>query len=140
VAIGGKQFVLDYDNGFPCLRIDITICSPDPKNKEKHLFKNVLIDTGSDVTIIPNHVIKELALIYTGFRNVENFNGEEVRVNFYAAKIIIIGIVEEIIEVGGIDSEPLIGMDLICNFHLLLNAPFGTFEIANRSNYILPLP
>lgn len=57
------------------------------------------------------------------------------KIKFYAGKIIVEGIMEEIIEVGGTDSDPIIGMDIISKWHILMNCPNSTFEIANKRNY-----
>ena len=57
----------------------------------------------------------------------------------YSGKIIIEGIVKGIFEIGSVDSEALIGMDLIRDWHILLNGPNGTFEIANKQNYKIPV-
>jgi hypothetical protein len=66
MAIGGKVFFMDTEYFPPCLSIDVVIGSPDPKVKEDYKIKSVLIDTGSDLTIIPNKIIKKLKLKMTG--------------------------------------------------------------------------
>jgi hypothetical protein len=60
-----------------------------------------------------------------------------VEVKYYLARIVIDDIVDGIFEIGGIDSDAMIGMDMIKDWHILMNCPDGTFEIANTSNYNL---
>ena len=139
MAIGGKEFVMDVDDFYPCLRLDLIICSPDLNTTERHKIKRVLIDTGSDFTFLPIDVIKKLNLIKTGTtKKIEGFYGKKLIVMFYSGRIIIEDVLDELVEIGGIDSEPLIGMDLINKLHILINAPNCTFEIANRNNYKPP--
>jgi len=138
MAIGGKQFLMDKDYFPPCLRIDILIGSPDTKMREHFKIERVLIDTGSDLTIIPNEIIKKLKLKMIGIRELEHFNGEYVTVKIYSGEIRIDGIVKGIYEIGGVDSEALIGMDLIKDWHVLIDGPKGTFEIANKHSYKMP--
>ena len=139
MAIGGREFKLNENYFPPCLRIDILSCSPDPKVKECHKVSGVLIDTGSDLTILPNKIIKKLKLKMISIKEIENFNGEIIEVKLYLANIVINDIVQGLFEIGGVDSEALIGMDLIKDWHILINCPNGTFEIANNSNYKIPV-
>ena len=139
MAIGGKKFLLDTEYAPPCLRIEIFIGSPDSKLTTLQKIEGVLLDTGSDLTLIPNNIIKALKLKMIGTKELENFNGQIVPVKYYLAKIIIDDVVNDIVEIGGIDSEAMIGMDLIKEWHILMNGPQGTFEIANKSNYKFPI-
>jgi hypothetical protein len=57
MAIGGKKFKMDLEYYPPCLSVDIFIGSPDPKVKVKYKIGSVLLDTGSDLTLVPNKII-----------------------------------------------------------------------------------
>ena len=72
MAIGGKQFFMDREYTPPCLRIDVLVGSPDAKVKEHIKIERVLIDTGSDLTIIPNEIIKKLKLRMIGIKELEH--------------------------------------------------------------------
>jgi len=135
MAIGGKQFSMDLGYFPPCLSIDILIGSPDLKAKIVYKITNVLLDTGSDLTLIPNKIIQRLKLKPIGTKELENFSNEVVEVKYYLCRIIIEDVADAIFEIGGIDSDAMIGMDLMKDWHVLINGPNGTFEIANKINY-----
>jgi predicted aspartyl protease len=145
MAIGGKEFCMDCSDPFiPCFRLDLFISSPNPQLTDLYPLKNILIDTGSDYTLLPNNLITKLKLIWTGdTKTMIQADGiTEIEVKIYPAKIKIDGVIEGIFEIGGIDCEDkdsLIGMNLINELHLLLNCPNRTFEIVNRNNYIQPI-
>jgi predicted aspartyl protease len=138
MVLMGREFPINYDGSFPSLEIDISIFSPVLTDTPTfYKLKNVVIDTGSDFTLIPNSVIFELGLKYTGQQvELEGYNGESEKINFYAGKVLIEGILEEIIMIGGINSDPLIGMDLISKCDILINFSKNTFEIAKASKTI----
>ncbi|MGP8215064.1 MAG: aspartyl protease family protein [Bacteroidia bacterium] len=143
MAIGGKEFVIDYDAyRRPSLLIDITVSSPDKSTIEKNI-KRALIDTGSDFTLLPKDIINSLNLKPTGNEyKIIGFDDDKKKkkkkVKFYMGKVKIDGVIETLLEVGAIDSEPLIGMNLLSKLHILINSPKGTFEMANKSDYIHP--
>lgn len=144
MAIGGREFSmreLDCDP-FPCFRIDLLVGSPNPKSKDEYHIADVLIDTGCDCTILPISLVDSLGLIWAGkFKTMTMADGvSTMEVKIYPAKVKIDGVIEEIIEVGFMDADPLIGMDLINKWHLLLNCPYWTFEIVPGTNYVPPTP
>ena len=137
MAIGGKEFNMDLGYFPPCLTIDILIGTPDLKSKVLYNINDVLLDTGSDLTLIPNKIIRKLKLKQIGIRELESFTNDVVEVKYYLARIIIEDIVYDVFEVGGIDSDSMIGMVLVKDWHVLINCPQGKFEIANKANYNL---
>jgi len=66
MSIGGKEFTMNFDDVYPSLKIDVIIASPDPLCEDCYLVEKVLIDTGCERTIIPNEVVNNLNLKYTG--------------------------------------------------------------------------
>lgn len=134
MVVGRKEFTIHTDDYYPSLRLDITVCSPNPQSSKSVNLPNVLIDTGSDFTLIPNDIIRRLNLNLTGnVYELEPYDGKSKarKVKFYSARIIIDALLNEIIEVGGIDSDPLLGMDIISKWNLFINFPNRTFEISN---------
>src|ERR1700679_1007107 len=110
MAIGGKEFVMDFDYEFPSLTVDIIICSPDPRNTARLSIK-ALIDTGSDYIALPNDIINKLGLMWTGEeKNIEGWNGIASKMRFFWAKIIIEDIIEDICEIGNTQSAAIVGL------------------------------
>jgi len=139
-VIGGIRFGMDFEGDIPCLRIDIIISSPNKPLITPIKLSKVLIDTGSDYTLIPVEIIKKLKLEPTeGEFEIFGFDDSSTLVKFYEGKVKIEGIIETELLMGGIETgEPLIGMDLLCYLHLLKNSPKGSFEIVSKENYIHP--
>src|ERR1700738_1390923 len=108
MAIGGKEFEMDYDYAFPSLTVDLIIGSPDPRNKNTFKIK-ALIDTGSDFIALPNDIIEKLDLFWTGEeKEIEGWNGIISTMRFFAAKITIEDILDDIFEVGNTESDAII--------------------------------
>lgn len=139
MAIGGKQFKFCKTDYKPCLRIDVIICSPED-NQAAYSFKikKALVDTGSDVTLMPENVVLQLGLKFLEKRDICGYGDESDEVDFYVGKIIVKDILEEIFEIGAVKSSPILGMDFINYWHILINSPNEVFEIANKDNYIPP--
>lgn len=137
MSIGGKEFNISSDNYYPSLRVDLVIKSPHLYATETRKIEQVMIDTGSDFTLIPNDVVKQIGLVRTGsVREIEDFNGDVRRIKFYAAILIIEGVIEERFEVGAIEGEAVIGMDLISQCHLLISCPTEHLKLSIRINTI----
>ena len=101
MAIGGKEFIMDLGYFPPCLSIDILIGTLDLTAKIVYKITDVLLDTGSDLTLIPNKIIQKLKLKPIGTKELENFNNDVVEVKYYLARIVIDNIVDDIFEIGG---------------------------------------
>ena len=147
MAIGGKEFLMNYEDNPPSLRIDLLISSTSPKSNSICKLNSVLVDTGCDITFIPNKIIAELDLEYSGDETelcgFDDNPDRCLKLKLYYAKISVEGVEEDIIlKVGGVDFEPLIGRDLINHWHILLNGENGdnggTFEIADSDSFSLP--
>ncbi len=142
MAIGGKEFKMDFINSYPgSFKVELIIGSPDPQVTET--FKTTaLLDTGSDYTLVPIKFVRKLGLIYSGktikLTGFDDDDSKAVKTKFYSAKIIVEGVEEVYIEVGAVKFEPIIGRDLINRWHILLNPAFTTFEIVSIANYKPP--
>lgn len=132
MSIGGKEYSITYneDGEFPSLRIDIEFKCPNPKLTNS-LVRSALIDTGSDFTIISESLIQPLRLIRTGrTEQIEGFDGNYQDVDFYSCRMKINGIIDEIWEVGVIDSDFILGMDFIKRCKLFIDCSLNKYEIA----------
>lgn len=103
MAIGGKEFIVDYDDDPPTLKLDVLVGSPNSKVTETYSIKAEL-DTGCDFTFIPKALVSKLKLKWSGLDlplvGYDEQEDPERRVKIYHAKIIIEGVDEAIIEVG----------------------------------------
>ena len=143
-VIGGKEFTMDYGDNPPSLKLDLIVKSPVKGSHQQEKVNSVLVDTGSDYTILPNTVIQKLKLKWNGNTSMLsgwNKNAAPVKVKFYDALVEIVGVDEFIIEVVGVDSDPLIGRNLINEIKVLMNGNTGknggVFEVATNNTFNL---
>lgn len=143
-VIGGKEFTMDYGDNPPSLKLDLIVKSPVKGNPQQEKINSVLVDTGADYTMLPNTVIQKLKLKWNG--NTSTLSGwnrdaAPVNVKFYDVLVEIGGVDDFIIEVVGVDSDPLIGRNLINELKILMNGNAGknggVFELAANTSFIL---
>ena len=89
-----------------------------------------ILDTGADVTAIPESLVDRLKLYQVGRMYVEDVNGYTELVKTYVIRLVIAGhiIPEHRVLVTGLDFVVL-GRDLLNKFYLLSNGPEQTFAI-----------
>jgi len=140
MAIGGKEFVMDFDDIPESYKIDILVSSPDPSSSDTVEIK-AEIDTGCDRTLIPISLVRKLKLKWTGTEaklvGVEEDPSNPRWIKFYLIRLIVEDVDEMSIVVGAADCAPLIGRDVINRWHILLTPKFATFEIVARDKYKL---
>ncbi|MBU1662567.1 MAG: retroviral-like aspartic protease family protein [Chloroflexi bacterium] len=89
-----------------------------------------LLDTGSDVTAIPDTMVERLQLTPIGRLQLENVDAETTIVFTYAIQLTIAEVTIPQLEVilTGFDFVVL-GRDVLNRFYVLLNGPEFTLEI-----------
>ncbi|HRQ41374.1 MAG TPA: retroviral-like aspartic protease family protein [Chloroflexota bacterium] len=95
---------------------------------------SAILDTGADLTAVPETLVDRLNLFPTGRMVVEDVNGQTTVAETYMIKLKIADktISEHKVLLTGLDFG-IIGRDLLNTFYLLLNGPEGTFELAETS-------
>jgi predicted aspartyl protease len=88
------------------------------------------IDTGADISAIPQAVASELKLLPAQTIVAESFDGSRTTIDTYAVTIEIVGARIRYIEVILItDNHALIGRDILNHFYTRLNGPDLTLEL-----------
>ena len=83
------------------------------------------LDTAADRTILPDDLVRELALPRTGTVTVEGIGGNIFTMPLHRAELVLPGQVGMIIEVATTSNEPwiLIGRDLLNTVRVVLDGP-----------------
>lgn len=95
---------------------------------------SAILDTGADMTAVPETLVDRLDLFPTGRMVVEDVNGQTTIAHTYMVRLRVANktISEHKVLLTGLDFG-IIGRDLLNTLYLLLNGPEGTFEIAETS-------
>lgn len=81
-----------------------------------------LVDTGAEITAIPDGIVEALGLPAIGALSVCGLGGVKERATLHAASISsVVG--EEIVEVVAVGSEAILGRDLLKQWVLTLDGP-----------------
>lgn len=92
---------------------------------------SAILDTGADLTAVPETLAERLDLYPTGRMAIEDVNGQTTIAHTYMVRLGIANktISEHKVLLTGLDFG-IIGRDLLNTFYLLFNGPEGTFEMA----------
>lgn len=90
------------------------------------------IDTGADMTIIPERTISSLGLTPIGIISLEDFRGILQDHLVYRVKIFLCNSEFEVNVIGGPNDMGLIGRDILNQLVILLNGPREQFNITKK--------
>lgn len=123
--------MLEYNPHFipPAPILTITLSSL--TNREHQETLPALIDTGSDITAIPEDLVEQFQLLPIGKIQFEDVKGEDYSEPTFALQIAFQGFTIPPIEVvpSGLGIV-ILGRDVLNRYYLLLNGPTKTFQIA----------
>lgn len=97
------------------------------------------VDTGADITVIPQYMVRELGMVESGVAKIEGVTGHREAVT-YEVDISTCGVVFRSVTVVSLPrAEALIGRDLLNLCHVTLDGRNEAFEIAPWSTSTLDL-
>ena len=129
-----KLFAYPYDkDNFdpPAPVLEVSLSTPTLMS-HSHIVKSLaLLDSGADMTVIPQWIVQQLQLKYVDKIPVAGYKGRSQPTFVYSVKIIFSNLGDFIIRAIASDSENvLIGRDILNKWLLFLKGRSGIFEIS----------
>ncbi|MDQ7843599.1 MAG: retroviral-like aspartic protease family protein [Armatimonadota bacterium] len=87
-----------------------------------------IVDTGADITVIPERLARNLRLAATGEVRIRGATGDSVRVPLYAATLSVAGS-DITLPVVGLGREAILGRDIINRWTVVLRGPAGVLDV-----------
>lgn len=122
----GVPYSHEYDPAAPVLPVEIE----HPYGAGGALIR-ALLDTGSDLTVLPADIVVQLRLPRVGTAAVAGFDGLPQMVTLCAAKIRIAGMIW-LVKAAGYGAEALVGRDVLNRLSLQLNGPRELLRVVYR--------
>jgi predicted aspartyl protease len=116
----------DFDPPAPFVTIQV---SPVSHNTNTSSPIDCLLDTGADLSLIPQRLVSELSLAPAASIIVEGFDGERQELPLFAVDIVI-----ENTRIAGLEvtayptTHAILGRDILNRFRLLLDGPAQSLE------------
>lgn len=117
-----------YDPGFDPPAPVLPVRIGPPGAEVEGVLLRVLVDTGADLTVVPEDVAVGAGLPPIGEVEVRGVGGEVRRATLYAAEVEVAD-ASEVVETVGLGEEALLGRNLLNAFVLTLRGPDGVLEV-----------
>lgn len=120
-------FDQNYDPPFPALQIGIS--TPEQPQRQRQL--TVLVDSGSDGTLLPLDVLKAIGASYVDHIRVQGLYGGSRAVALYMVQLQIGPYTIYAVQVGATNrrDEVLLGRNVLNHLDITLRGPAGVVEI-----------
>ena len=118
---------LDFDPPAPCLSITLA----HPTDSTRTIGVTAQLDTGADLTAVPQAIVEPLALPDAGDLLVAWYDGSLARVPMYYLNLTVAEYTLAPFRVVAISGEQaLLGRDVLNQFYTHLHGPDLTFDLA----------
>jgi predicted aspartyl protease len=123
--------MIPYNTAFDPPAPFVTIRISRVNRDEPGLTTDCLVDTGADVSLIPQRLATQLNLAPADAMIVEGFDGERQHLPLFAVDMIV-----EDIHLAGLEvvayptDHAILGRDVLNRFQLLLNGPEQLLELS----------
>ena len=122
----------DITNDPPAPFLSIRISHP--ARPDAPLDLRAKVDTGADISALPNDIVNALRLAPSGELRVAGYDGQPTTVTVYAARVTLPDGQRGRLNVLTVPTEyALLGRDLVNHLRLLLDGPAHTLEVLPTS-------
>lgn len=111
---------------------EIEIVVNNPKGSPRPEVLEVMVDSGSDRTVLPLEVVKRMDLPFWDEGVIKDFSGKVHKVSFYTARITIPTLEEHLIRIIALEGEgahSLVGRDILNRYKVTLDGRQKKIEI-----------
>jgi predicted aspartyl protease len=120
------EYSRDFDPPAPF--IDMIVAAPSDSGSQRSV--GALLDTGAEVSVIPQQIVHELELSPYAEMVIEAFDGRRQRVNLYVVALEIAGTRLSLVRaIAYSTSYAILGRDVLNRFLTTLDGPHLSFEI-----------
>ncbi len=121
-----QQYRYDTSKSLPRLMRDVDVIHP---LNSSHQYARAKIDTGADITTVPNSIVKRLGLLPGGEKELGGFNGPAAKRQTFYARIKFEGIEWPRRVVATDRDYLLIGLDILNNFKMYADGKAQSFTL-----------
>jgi hypothetical protein len=119
----------DTNQGRPAPMVEIGVASVSSRKRRQTI--KALVDTGSDITAIPQPLAAGLHLTPISRVEIEDLAAERATVLSYAVQLAVAGVVIPRLEVVLTNLDhAILGRDVLSRFYISLNGPALTLELS----------
>jgi predicted aspartyl protease len=120
------EYSRDFDPPAPF--IDMIVAAPGDSGSRRSI--GALLDTGAEVSVIPQQIVHELELSPYAEMVIEAFDGRRQRVNLYVVALEIADTRLSLVRaIAYSTSYAILGRDVLNRFFTTLSGPHLSFEI-----------
>lgn len=125
----GEEFPYDSSRRPPAPVLSLRLRGP---NTEPVVVLTALVDTGADITVIPQNLARRLGLPFVRGIRILGVGGFSRHATVHSAEVEVAGM-RDILEVVAFGSEALVGRDLLNRWVVRFDGPSQLLGIEARS-------
>ena len=98
-------YTFEYDRGYDPAFPPVEIGVPNPERPQDEVRLTILIDTGSDITLLPDDMLRLLDAVYVHHARVRGLFGGSRSMKTYMVQIVVGPHTIHAVQVGGVFSN-----------------------------------